>query len=106
MPFTTLDALPSREIVPGFHGKFAHTDHLTLAHWTIDAGAILLEHMHPHEQITCVLEGRLEMMVGGETRVLEAGMVATIPGGMTHGGRALTTCRVIDAFSPAREDYR
>jgi len=24
MPFTSLDALPSREIAPGFHGKFAH----------------------------------------------------------------------------------
>ena len=106
MPFTSLDALPSREIVPGFHGKFVHTDHLTFAHWMIDAGTILKEHAHPHEQITCVLEGRLEMTVGGETRVLEAGMVAAIPGGVTHSGRALTACRVVDAFSPARDDYR
>jgi len=106
MPFTSLDALPSRETAPGFHGKFAPTDHLTFAHWMIDAGAILKEHAHPHEQITFVLEGRLEMTVGGETHVLEAGMLATIPGGVTHSGRALTACRVVDAFSPARDDYR
>ena len=106
MPFTSLDALPSREIVPGFHGKFAHTDHLTFAHWSIEAGSVLPEHAHPHEQITCVLEGRLEMTVGGETRVLEAGMVAAIAAGVTHSGRALTACRVVDAFSPARDDYR
>lgn len=106
MPFTSLDALPSREIAPGFHGKFAHTDHLTFAHWTIDTGAILREHAHPHEQITCVLEGQLEMTVGGETRILKAGTLALIPGGVIHSGRALTACRVVDAFYPARDDYR
>jgi hypothetical protein len=33
-------------------------------------------------------------------------MAAIIPGGVEHSGRTLTTCRVIDIFSPAREDYR
>jgi hypothetical protein len=33
-------------------------------------------------------------------------MVALIPGGVTHGGKTLTACKVIDIFAPVREDYR
>lgn len=106
MSFTTWADQPTREVVPGFHGQFVHGEQVTLAHWQIDKGAILREHAHPHEQITWVLEGRLSLTVGGETRVLEAGGVAVIPGGVLHSGQALTPCRVVDAFYPVREDYR
>ena len=106
MPFLSFDEVVARELVPGFHGQFVHTEQMTLAHWQIEAGAQLPPHDHPHEQITYVLEGRFEMTLDGETRVLEPGAVAVIPGGVPHGGRALTACRIVDAFHPAREDYR
>jgi len=38
--------------------------------------------------------------------VLESGMCAVIPSGTTHSGLALTACRVLDLFSPARDDFR
>lgn len=53
-----------------------------------------------------VIEGQLEMTLAGETRVVEAGMAAVIPGDVPHAGRALTACRAIDVFYPARDDYR
>ena len=31
---------------------------------------------------------------------------AVIPGGVPHGGRTISACRVIDVFAPARDDYR
>ncbi len=77
-----------------------------LFYWDVDPGAELLEHSHPHEQIANVLEGRFELTVDGEPRVLEPGMVAVIPGGLPHSGKALTSCRLLDAFHPAREDYK
>jgi quercetin dioxygenase-like cupin family protein len=106
MAFTHWADLTAREMVPGFHGKFVHTDNLTVSRWRIEAGATLPEHAHPHEQITMVLEGQLELTVGGETRVLEPGAVAVIPGHVRHRGQALTVCHVIDVFYPARDDYR
>jgi quercetin dioxygenase-like cupin family protein len=106
MAFVHLDAIAAREIVKGYHGKFVHTDHLTMAFWEIEAGATLPEHAHIHEQITSVLAGQFEMTVAGETRLLEAGMVAVIPGGVRHSGRAITPCRLVDAFHPARDDYK
>jgi quercetin dioxygenase-like cupin family protein len=37
---------------------------------------------------------------------LAAGDVVVIPGGVTHSARSLTPCRILDVFSPVREDYR
>jgi quercetin dioxygenase-like cupin family protein len=106
MSFTDLADLTAREIVPGFYGKFVHSDHMTIAFWEIDAGAVLPDHAHRHEQVTTVLEGRFELTVAGETRLVEPGGVAVIPGDVRHSGRAITPCRVLDAFYPCRETYK
>ena len=106
MTFHTLDQIPSKEIVPGFRAKFIHSEGMTLAYWEVEAGAALPEHSHPQEQIANVLEGEFELTVAGESRVLVPGQVAVIPGDVPHSGRAITACRLLDAFQPAREDYR
>ncbi|MEL6533898.1 MAG: cupin domain-containing protein [Bacteroidota bacterium] len=106
MALHELDSLPAREIMPGFHGKFVHTDTLTMAYWDIHPGASLPEHQHPHEQVVNVLEGQFELTVAGTPILLEAGKVYTIPGDTPHSGRALTPCRILDIFHPAREDYQ
>jgi quercetin dioxygenase-like cupin family protein len=106
MTFAHLAEIEAREPVPGFHGRFVHTDSVTVAFWDIDAGAIMPGHAHPHEQITSVIAGRFELTVASETRVLEAGAVVIVPGNVKHGGRAITACRLFDVFHPARDDYR
>jgi len=106
MGFLNLIDLEEREIIPGYRAKFVHSENMSLAYWDIDPGAVMPEHSHPHEQIANVLEGRFELTVDGEPRVLEPGMVAVIPGGVPHGGVALTPCRLLDAFHPPREDYK
>ena len=106
MTFLTLKEIEEKEIVPGYRAKFVHSENMTLAYWDVDPGAALPEHSHPHEQIANVLEGRFELTVDGEPRVLEPGMVAVIPGGVPHSGKALTPCRLLDSFYPLREDYK
>ncbi len=106
MGYLDLKDIEEREIVPGYRAKFVHSEDMTLAYWDVDPGAELPEHSHPHQQITNVLEGKFELTVDGDTRVLEPGMIAVIPGGVPHGGKALTPCRLLDAFHPAREDYK
>jgi quercetin dioxygenase-like cupin family protein len=106
MPFIEERDVPPREIVPGFRGRYVHSEQMTIGFVDVDAGAILPEHAHPHEQITRVLTGELELTVAGEPRVLTPGTVAVIPSGVRHSGRALTACRVLDVFQPVREDYR
>lgn len=101
-----LPEMPEREVFPGFHGRFVHSDGMTFAWWRIDAGAEVPEHAHPHEQVVNVLEGELALTVAGEEHVLHAGDVVAIPGGVRHAARALGASRVLDVFSPVREDYR
>ena len=106
MTFQNLTDIQEREIVPGYRAKFLHTENMTLAFWEIDPGAELPEHSHFHEQVSNVLEGKFELTVGGESRVLEPGIVATIPSDVPHGGKAITACRILDIFQPPREDYK
>lgn len=99
-------SLESRELVPGHHGRFVHSEHTTHVYWQIGAGAQLPEHSHPHEQIVNMLEGTYELTVAGETHRLNAGDVLVVPGGAVHSGTAHTDCRILDVFSPVREEYR
>jgi len=106
MTFIDLNQIPEKELVPGYHARFVHTDNMTMAYWRVEAGAALPAHSHPHEQITSVVSGQIEFNVNGEKRVMGPGEVAYIPGGAPHNALALSECRLIDTFYPAREDYR
>jgi quercetin dioxygenase-like cupin family protein len=75
-------------------------------YWDIAAGAELPEHSHPHEQIVNMLEGTYELVVDGTSHVLNAGDVLVIPGDAVHSGKSHTECRILDVFSPVREEYR
>jgi len=103
---TNLSNIPSKELIPGFHGKFIHGNQSTLAFWDIKQGCIMPQHQHPHEQITHIVSGELEMVIGGEKMLFTAGTVHVIPSNTPHGAVAITDCKVIDAFAPARDDYR
>ena len=101
-----LSDLEPRELIPGHRGRFVHSEHTTHVYWDISADAELPEHSHAHEQIVNLLEGTYELVVDGEAHLLNAGEVLVIPGGATHSGRAHTACRILDVFSPVREEYR
>jgi len=98
--------IPPKEIVPGITGYYAHGDKETFGFVEIKKGSILQEHHHVHEQITYIIEGKLDMVIGGEPCPLTAGMYHIIPSNTPHSAVAITDCRLIDAFSPVREDYK
>jgi quercetin dioxygenase-like cupin family protein len=100
------DAIAERTIIPGFHGKFIHSEHMTFALWRLEAGAVLPPHSHPHEQVVHVYSGELEITVEGKRHLLSVGTVLAIPPNARHEGRVLSEARVLDVFSPVREDYR
>ncbi|MCK5054430.1 MAG: cupin domain-containing protein [Anaerolineales bacterium] len=106
MPFIDLDQIKEKEIVPGYRAAFVHSETMTLAYWTIEAGATLPEHSHIHDQVSSVIEGAFELTLEGETKRLDPGTVAVIPSNAVHGGTAITDCRILDVFHPVREDYK
>lgn len=101
-----LATIPSKEIMPGLHGKLVHGKQLSWAFWTVEKGAVVPEHQHPHEQMMHVVEGEFEFTLDGLTKIYTAGDIVPIPSNIPHSGKAITPCRLMDVFSPAREDYK
>lgn len=106
MDYTNLEEVEEKELVSGFKVRFIHSKNMTFSFWNIEKGAQLPEHSHPHEQVTHIIEGRLELTVDGESKKLDPGSVVIIPPHAVHSGKALVKSRVIDVFYPIREDYR
>jgi len=99
-------SIPSKEIMPGYHGKLVHTENMTLAYWTVEEGAEVPAHSHMNEQVMQIIEGQFEFTLNGVTKTYTPGMLVIIPAHATHGGKALTPCKLLDVFSPTREEYR
>jgi len=104
--FRSFSEIATKETAPGFLSKFIHTDNNTLNFIEVKAGCIVPLHQHVHQQLSFVLEGKFELTVDGEARILEPGLFAVIPPNIIHGGFAVTDCKLIDVFSPVREDYK
>ena len=100
-----LKNIPAKELIPGFTGRMIHSENMTIAYWDIKAESSLPAHSHHHEQIVNMIEGDFELTVAGEPQILKPGMVVVIPSNVGHSGKALTDCKIIDVFSPRRDDY-
>lgn len=101
-----LAEIPSNEIMPGYHGRLVHSEHLSIAYWTVENGAKVPEHSHKNEQVMQVLEGRFELTVEGQSKIYETDELVVIPPFAKHSGMALTECKLMDVFTPVREEYR
>jgi len=101
-----LDQIVEKELIPGFHGQFVHSENMTLAFWRIESGAVAPTHQHPHEQVFHLLEGRFELTIENSTAIYRTGAIVVIPSNLPHSARALTESRVLDIFHPVREDLR
>jgi quercetin dioxygenase-like cupin family protein len=101
-----ISELKKKLLTEGIVGQYVHGDSTTLGWVTIKAGSKLPAHHHPHEQITLMLEGKMEMQIGDETFLLEPGVVKVIPANIPHSAIAHSDSVLIDVFSPVREDYR
>jgi quercetin dioxygenase-like cupin family protein len=104
--FTTIAHIEEKEIAPGFFSRFIHTPNNTINFITVQAGSSIPLHSHLHEQTSMVLEGKFEMTIDNETQVMQPGGYCHIPPQVTHGGTAITDCRLLDIFYPVREDYK
>ena len=73
--------------------------------FAFEEGAIGALHSHPHVQASFVAEGTFEVTIGQETIVLREGGSFIVPPGVVHGVKALTAGRLVDCFTPRRDDF-
>ncbi len=94
-------------IFPGVDIQTMAGGELMLSLVEMQAGAVVEEHSHPHEQAGMVLAGRAEFIIDGDSRVLGPGDLYRIPGGVPHKVIALDQpVRALDVFHPVRDEYR
>ena len=79
--------------------------HLMLVEFTFEAGGIGALHSHPHEQCSYVAEGSFEVTIDGVTETIAAGGGYIVPSGLVHGVKALAKGKLIDSFTPRRDDF-
>lgn len=71
-----------------------------------EAGAIGAMHTHPHEQIGYVIEGSLIYHEEGcEDVTLNTGDSYIVAPNVSHGIECLTNVKLMDMFTPMREDF-
>ena len=79
MEYFHLSDIDWKEIVPGFKGRFIHSENMTFVYWDIEADASLPEHSHPHEQVISVIEGELDLTVDNKIKKIGPGSVIIVP---------------------------
>ena len=97
----------AKELVPGINAKTFWGEKMLAAVVDLDANVQLPRHSHPHEQMGIVIAGQIEFIVADQKKVLSPGEVYFIPGGVEHEARTFDQpVKVMDVFSPVREEYQ
>ncbi|MDE7273959.1 MAG: cupin domain-containing protein [Lachnospiraceae bacterium] len=91
---------------PGVTRKvMGYNDAVMLCEITFEAGAKGNPHTHPHTQVTYIAEGKFAFTIGEETKVVSKGDCVLMPPGILHGTECLEAGRLVDVFSPKREEF-
>jgi quercetin dioxygenase-like cupin family protein len=105
VPVVDSGTLTMIERLPGWRGRYIHTESMTFAHYEFDQGASIHEHFHPEEEVYEVVDGALEITIDGTMHTVRPGLVAIVPPNVRHSVKALTAGRVIVVDHPARRGF-
>jgi quercetin dioxygenase-like cupin family protein len=72
---------------------------------TLEAGSKMPAHQHPQEQIVYILSGRMKLIVDGTPHEMKAGDSFYLGSNIPHGVETMEETRVVDTFSPPRDEY-
>src|ERR1700730_7932960 len=72
---------------------------------TLEAGSKMPAHQRPQEKIVHVVSGRMKLIVDGRPHELKAGDSFYLASNIPHGVETIDETRVVDTFSPPRDEY-
>jgi quercetin dioxygenase-like cupin family protein len=97
---------PWIEICPGIKRQTAaHGRTMYQMSAQLDAGSKMPEHRHPQEQIVHILSGRMKLIVDGTPHELKTGDSFYLASNVPHSVETIEETRVVDTFSPPRDEY-
>ena len=107
----TLDEINIEPINSTMRRRIITGEKLTIAQIWLDKGTIVPVHSHHNEQITRVISGKMEFILGsdenneGEKRIVSAGELIVLPAHLSHGATVLEDTESWDFFAPQRTDW-
>ncbi|MFH1091367.1 MAG: cupin domain-containing protein [Pseudomonadota bacterium] len=98
-----IESLPDIDLdAPGVRGKLLQAGDKQLVFFEIEPIGVIPPHSHS-AQWGIVVEGEIEMTIGGETRTCRKGDSYFIPACVEHSARVRTKVKAIDIFDePSR----
>ncbi len=100
--------VPHEQVTDLLGRRLLTGERIMVAQVELTRGCIVPQHAHVHEQVTVILDGCLRLKVGddgAESYDLRGGEVICLPSNVPHAAEALEDTRVLDVFSPPREDW-
>lgn len=102
--FVTVNDIDAVEFVPGLEFRPVLGDNVMTNFVTYAPHTEAPLHVHEEEQVVIVLDGELEFVIDGQTKLMRPGDVAVIPSWVPHGARTLEVgCTQVDVFTPPRK---
>lgn len=100
--------VPLEQVKPDLTRRLITGERIMLASVELQRGCIVPQHAHVHEQVSYILRGCLRLTIGEpatESYDLREGDVMVIPSNVPHAAEAIEDSRLLDVFSPPREDW-
>lgn len=105
-PFVADKAVEWKASAPGIRRKvLCNDDAVMLVRFAFEAGAVGVEHRHPHRQVSVIESGVFDVTIAGKTTRLKAGDSYLVGSNLLHGAVAVEAGVIVDVFSPPREDF-
>lgn len=103
--FFSFSDLPFRPLNPKVSSRMMVGEELMFVEHRVKKGHRSSQEKHVNEQLTLVLEGHLRFTVEGKVYDLKAGDALLIPSGADHQAEAVEDSKVIEVFSPPRQEW-
>ena len=99
-------SVPSIQLGPGASAHLVSGERVMVSFVTLPPNTRAATHRHEHEQVTIVVDGGADFVFDGKLYPVKKDDVIIVPSNTEHGAYASDRgCRVIDVFSPPREDF-
>jgi unsaturated pyranuronate lyase len=105
-PFRTWNGRDPFTIFPGVSLQAVGGEQVLLCRVRYEPGTTVRRHAHEHtEQAMVILDGEVEVAIGGETRTLRAGDVCVVNRGVEHELHSAGGVTFFEALAPVPLDH-
>lgn len=105
-PINIKNVEPVKALEGIYRQTLTYNDDVQLCVFTLENGAKVPMHAHTQHQIGFILKGKIKFFTEGKEFIAKKGDSYIFNGNEKHGAELLETTKLIEVFSPTREEYK